>query len=154
MIDIRNQVGRLIEVVIETPSQLSEWKALGIQLSSIHTRLLPEKYMYCANISKARLLQPAEVEPVKKIMQLDNPRLLRTALYLGTNSATLMLQMERLIRETGNPSRKTFRDAQKLISWMAEVTTPEEQQRICELYGDLPTAASLPDIEPGKTATR
>lgn len=151
MIEIRNQVGRLIEVVIETPPSPSEWKALGIQLSSLHARL--EKYMYCANISRAKLLQPEEVAPVKKIMLLDNPRLVRTAIYLGSNSATLMLQMERLIRETENPVRKTFRDAQKLISWMTEVTTPEEEQRIRELYGHL-APATVPDLEIGKTATR
>ena len=133
MIDIRNQVGRLIEVTIESPTITSEWKALPIQLHSIHGRL-PGKYMYCANISRARLLQPEEAAPMKKIMQLDNPRLIRTAIYLGSNSATLMLQMERLIRETSNPERKTFRDPQKLISWMSEVTTPEEEERIRELY--------------------
>lgn len=136
MIDIRNQVGRLIEVIIETPTTSAEWKAIPRQLSSIHVRLT-EKYMYCANISRARLLQPEEVEPMRKIMQLDNPRLLRTALYLGANSATLMLQMERLIRETSHPERRTFRDPQKLIGWMAEVTTPEEDERIRELYSNL-----------------
>ncbi|HEX8112967.1 MAG TPA: hypothetical protein VF516_34785 [Kofleriaceae bacterium] len=136
MIDIRNQVGRLIEVTIESPTTTSEWKAIPGQLTPIHGRL-PGKYMYCANISRARLLRPEEVEPMKKIMQLDNPRLLRTALYLGSNSATLMLQMERLIRETSNPERKTFRDPQKLIAWMSEVTTAEEQERISELYGNL-----------------
>lgn len=136
MIDIRNQVGRLIEVTIESPTTTSEWKAIPLQLSFIHGRL-PAKYMYCANISKARLLQPEEAEPMKKVMRLDNPRLLRTALYLGSNSATLMLQMERLIRETSNPERKTFRDPQKLIAWISEVTTPEEEQRIRELYSNL-----------------
>jgi hypothetical protein len=135
VIDIRNQVGRLIEVTIETPTTLLEWKALPKQLNSIHSRLT-EKYIYCANISRAKLLQPEEAEPMRKIMQLDNPRLLRTALYVGSNSATLMLQMERLIREAANPARKTFRDSQKLISWMAEVTTPEEEQRIREIYSD------------------
>jgi hypothetical protein len=136
VIDIRNQVGRLIEVVVESPTTSAEWKALPKQLSSIHSRI-SEKYMYCANISRAKLLQPEEAEPMKKIMYLDNPRLVRTAIYLGSNSAILMLQMERLIREAGNPARKAFRDPQKLISWMAEVTTPEEEQRIREIYSNL-----------------
>jgi hypothetical protein len=136
VIDIRNQVGRLIEVTIESPTTTLEWKALPRQLHSIHGRL-PQKYMYCANISRAQLLRPEEAGPMKKIMQLDNPRLVRTAIYLGTNSATLMLQMERLIRETTNPERKTFRDPQKLITWMSEVTTPDEEQRIRELYTSL-----------------
>ena len=137
MIDIRNQVGRLIEVTIESPTMSSEWRALARQLLSIHARL-PEKYMYCANISRARLLRPEEAAPMKRIMEMDNPRLVRTAIYLGSNSATLMLQMERLIRETTNPERKTFRDPQKLISWMSEVTTPDEEQRIREIYSNLP----------------
>lgn len=136
MIDVRNQVGRLIEVVFETPTTSLEWKELAKQLSSIHSQST-EKYMYCANMARAKLFQPEESKMLKKIMEVDNSRLLRSAIYLGNNSAVLLLQMERLIRETASPARKTFRDPQKLISWMSEVATPEEEQRIRESYSNL-----------------
>ncbi len=133
MIDVRNLVGRLIEVVFETPTTPSEWKELAKQLSSIHSQST-EKFMYCANMARAKLFQPEEARLLKKIMEQDNPRLLRTAMYLGSNSAVLLLQMERLIRETASPARKTFRDPQKLIRWMSEVATSDEEQRIREIY--------------------
>lgn len=136
MIDVKNQVGRLIEVVFETPTTPSEWRELAKQLSFIQSQSI-EKYMYCANMAKAKLFQPEEVKLLKKIMEMDNSRLLRTAMYFGTNSAVFLLQMERLIREAASPSRKTFRDPQKLISWMSEVATPEEEQRIRESYSNL-----------------
>ena len=136
MIDIRNQVGRLIEVIFETPTTPSEWRELAKQLSSIHSQST-ERYMYCANMAKAKLFQPEEVVLLKRIMEQDNPRLLRTAMYLGSNSAVLLLQMERLIREAASPARKTFRDPQKLINWMSEVATSNEEQRIREIYSNL-----------------
>jgi len=85
-------------------------------------------------MAKAKLFQPEEARLLKRIMELDNSRLLRSAIYFGSNSATLLLQMERLIREAASPARKTFRDPQKLISWMSEVATSDEEQRIREIY--------------------
>jgi len=145
VIDVRNQVGRLIEVVFETPTTSSEWRELAKQLRSIHSQST-ERYMYCANMAKAKLFQPEEVILLKRIMEVDNSRLLRSAMYLGSNSAVLLLQMERLIREAASPARKTFRDPQKLISWMSEVATSDEEQRIREIYSNLQehkTAESL-----------
>ncbi|MEO1170622.1 MAG: hypothetical protein AAFX94_01020, partial [Myxococcota bacterium] len=46
------------------------------------------------------------------------------------DSATFILQMERVIREAGSPQRKTFRDFPALRQWLAPVLTPDELTRI------------------------
>jgi hypothetical protein len=133
VITVHSEIGRVIEVRIESPAHRGEWDAFAKGLPDILQRM-PKSFMYCADVSRATLLAPEEAESAKDIMRKDNPRLIRTAIYLGDNSSLMMMQMERIIRETNNPARKTFRDLGKLLSWMSEVTTPGEQERINRFY--------------------
>ncbi len=59
-------------------------------------------------------------------MKSDNLRIERSALLLTDASATLLLQMERLVREAANPARRIFLDRQDLRGWLHLVLSQEE----------------------------
>ena len=64
----------------------------------------------------------------------DNPRIERTAFLVG-QAATFGLQIERMIRDAGNPSRRSFHDRRELSKWLAELL-PEPERRQLEVFLD------------------
>ena len=66
-------------------------------------------------------------------MRGDNPRIERAGILVST-SAVFSLQLERMVREAGNPRRRAFRTAGELVTWLDEIATPDEKQRLKELF--------------------
>jgi hypothetical protein len=80
----------------------------------------------CVDLTEARTLSVATAETFVALMKADNAKLERSALLLGDRSATLLWQMERMVREAGSPVRRTFRDRQALCDWLLPSLTSDE----------------------------
>jgi hypothetical protein len=80
----------------------------------------------CADWRFADIVAP-EVTPVITSMLVGVAhRIERSAIALAKQHATFNLQAERVVREAGNPARRTFRDTEQMLAWVGEVTTPQE----------------------------
>jgi hypothetical protein len=120
-------VGRLVEVRPEGLHSLADLAAIFSAIGQLR-RAVAGPGIFCVDWRRLRVLSPDVAQSLADSMRGGNPHTLRSAALIGTH-ATLGLQLDRLIRETNHPSRRIFRDAEPMLAWLAQVTTPEEQAR-------------------------
>jgi hypothetical protein len=80
----------------------------------------------CADLTGARTFSADTAAHFVALMKSDNPRLERSALLLSEASATLVLQIERMVREAASPARRVFLDRQALRGWLHLVLSQDE----------------------------
>ena len=83
----------------------------------------------CADWRSGSLLSPAAAQVLLDMLTGRSTQIERSAILLAANKAVFDLQVERLVREANHPSRRTFRDAEKQISYVAEVLSGLECER-------------------------
>lgn len=131
MVKIEHRVGRVVELTLEAPVTPADLQGCVSRLMVMATAIT-SKFLLVSDCRKVHTLAPEVADGFGKLMRSDNRRLERSALLLG-ESATLNLQVERMVRESQNPMRRTFRTADALVTWLGEVMTPAERARITEL---------------------
>ncbi len=94
--------------------------AIGKLLQDVSGRVVT-----CMDLRASLILAPEAADQLIALMRKDNPRIERTAMLLSDN-ALLGLQVARMIREAGNPNRRTFHDAESAVHWLDEVLSPAE----------------------------
>lgn len=85
-------------------------------------------FVVFADLEQATILPPEWIDRVVELLRSDNGRIERNGMLLG-ESAVFTMQVERMVRQAGNPARKAFRDMPGLESWILPVLTPEERER-------------------------
>jgi hypothetical protein len=104
----------------------------------------------CADWRRATVVSPGVAVVMSGMLRAANPMLTRSAILLGEEHATFNLQTERLVREAGNPNRRTFRSAEEMLAWLAEVLLRTEHDAARRfLLEDEPAPGSAP--RPGPT---
>lgn len=86
---------------------------------------VPGRVVTCMDLRASLILAPEAADQLIALMRKDNPRIERTAMLLSDN-ALLGLQVARMIREAGNPNRRTFHDVESAVHWLDEVLSPAE----------------------------
>jgi hypothetical protein len=80
-----------------------------------------------SDLSAARAFSPETTARFVALMRSDNPKIARSALLLGSDSAMLGLQVTRMVKEAANPARRMFREPALLSTWLEEILTEAEQ---------------------------
>jgi hypothetical protein len=137
MVEVSNPAGRLVTFRVRPPVEDANAGAAAVELRSAVGRV-DGRVVICSDLTDARTFAPATVERFVQAMKADNPRLERSAILLGPESPTLLLQLERMIKESNHPARRTFRDAAELAEWLRPVLTDDEQRALAGFLG--PTA--------------
>lgn len=132
MFSVERKVGRLVEYRMAGLVKQDEMEAMMRRFREVVTQG-PERKIMVVDIRALRILVPEVADEILKQMRRDNPVLERSAILIGP-SALFGLQMERLVRESGNKNRRTFRDEEELLAWVAEVLTPAERARAGDFY--------------------
>ena len=76
------------------------------------------------------LMSPEAATRIAQRIAGMNARTLRSAAIARQDAPLAVLQFVRVIRETAHPERKLFFAEAELETWLAEVLTPVEQQRL------------------------
>lgn len=129
MFHVANPVGRLLEIRVVSPLTLYDAMTLFKRIYRVMPR---DRGLACviADLRGLRLVDPEVVDLVTGYMRMDNPYVERNAFLLSDASALLVMQSERLLKQTGAPSRRTFRVREEAEAWIAEVLTAEERSRM------------------------
>jgi hypothetical protein len=140
MMTVLNQVGRLCEALLVPPFTLEEARDLAPKLRKLVTGI-GKSVVICADMRQVQVFPPDVAELITDMMKADNPRLERSALLIR-DSSVFGLQMERMIRDAGNPSRRAFRMRVQLEKWLGEVLDPDEKARLKKFLDehDLPAS--------------
>jgi len=125
------RVGRLLEVRIDAGYRtVDEVDALFAALANA-VRALPKdaKHVTIVDWRRCPIMAPDCAAYVVQHMVAVNARTERSATVASVEAPTNVLQFTRLIRDSNNPMRQLFNDAESAVTWLSEVLTPKEQQR-------------------------
>jgi hypothetical protein len=126
MTEVRNPQGRLITFRIVAPVDDANAGQSALELRSAVVAV-PGPVVVCADLRAARTFSPETTERFVALMRSDNRKLERSALLLdGSQSATYVLQVERMVREANHPERRTFRVKSDLRAWLSPCLTSDE----------------------------
>lgn len=131
---IECRVGRLIETRLE-------WLNTASDLNLVEEALIRAfgqagaSAVICSDWRGIEVFSPEVGEALIELLRRDNVRIERSALLLSPGGAIFNLQVERLLREAGNPARRAFRNVDHLLAWLGEVLSPEETQSARQWFG-------------------
>ncbi len=129
MYSVANRVGRLLEIRVGSPFNTQDAMALFKQIY----RTMPRERglaLVIADLRNLKLVDPDVVDLVTGFMRLDNPYVERNAFVFSDASALTLIQSERMLKQTGTPTRRAFRRRTEAEAWMAEVLSIEERARM------------------------
>ena len=87
-------------------------------------------------------MSPEAAQRIAARMSGTNARTERSAALANQEAPVAVLQFLRLIRESGHANRKLFFNRAELLSWLGEVLSPSETQRLGEFLNEEPSSTS------------
>ncbi|KYF49405.1 hypothetical protein [Sorangium sp. So ce854] len=136
MYSVDNRAGRLIEVRLASPLPAGEVDACIARIQGVVTQNR-HGAVICIELLQVDVLAPESAEKFLEMMRVQNATVHRTAYLLPVTNAILGLQVERLIRDAHNSSRKAFRDTTSLEAWLVPVMTMVEAQQLRKFLSQL-----------------
>ncbi len=124
MWSVEHKSGRLVYLVVQSPLSLDDVASLFAKLGKTMATI-DGRTVGCTDLRGATVLAPDVAEAIIEFLRKDSPRIERSA-FVVNDSALLSMQMTRILREAGSPSRRSFHDPDQAISWLAEVLSPLE----------------------------
>lgn len=131
MIVVSRRVGSLAIIRMSSPVTEGEIDAFLVDVRRVVSSIRGP-VVFCSDIREAQVMSDPIADKVMASMRRENPRIVRAAILLPTQSAVLALQFERIIREAGNPARRSFRDAKQAVAWLSEVLNPAERKSLAD----------------------
>src|SRR5262245_4993922 len=130
MFTLEVKVGRLMELRIIGSSSPADLDLNRQQMAHLFD-VTSGNLVACVDCSHATLFAPDVAAKVLDVFRYDNPRLDRSGI-LVSEAGMFGLQLERIVSQANNPSRKCFFDSYDLKVFLAPVLTPEEQARLAQ----------------------
>jgi len=125
-------VGRLLEIRADLGYRTAgEVDALFEQMQREVSRLpADEAHVTVVDWRHCPVMSPEAATRIAQQISTVNARTERSAALASQTAPVAVLQFLRVIREAGLPDRKLFFDESELITWLSEVLTSVEQQRL------------------------
>lgn len=123
------RVGRLLEVRAVLPIAIEDIPTLRESVRAIFERA-PRLVVAILDARAYGIEPPDAADHFLKTIREDNPRIERSAFLIEPDQSLLSLQLERVIREAGNPNRRLFRDVSSATAYLRPSLTPEESARL------------------------
>lgn len=130
MYTLECRAGRLFEIRVQPPLSLDELRNFHPQITRIHARVMGQ-LVGCTDLRNARVFGLDVADKLMSIIRTDGPSIERNVFLVG-ESAVFSMQIARVIRSAGIPSRKAFFDPEEAINWLSEVLAPIEVRRLRE----------------------
>jgi hypothetical protein len=130
-------VGRLVEARLIAPKTVRHISELTEAMRRSFVTA-GTSCVICADWRTAPLLAPEVADALVDLLRRGNAHFERSAVLLPGHNALFELQVERVIREAGHPSRRHFRQAPAMRAWLSEVLDPRETRRLNEFLRDDP----------------
>jgi hypothetical protein len=131
---VENPAGRLVTFRINPP--VSDENS-GRASSDLRAVIVATEgpVIVVSDLSAARAFSPETTARFVALMRSDNPKIERSALLLSPDSATLGLQIHRMLKEAAHPARRAFADAAELSAWLHPLMTADEREALATFLG-------------------
>jgi hypothetical protein len=130
--EVRASVGRLVEVRVMDLSHSDDVAAVSASIWSAAAPVGAPVLIF-ADYRSATPFPQGIADAWSLAMRRTNTKVLRSGILLNPANETFNLQIERVIRCAGLPTRRSFEEPAELRDWLCEVATPGERDRIDEL---------------------
>jgi hypothetical protein len=127
MHSVENPIGRLVAFRIHPPvSDENSARASADLRAAIVAN--PSAVVVVSDLRAARVFSPDTVARFVALMKSDNPKIERSAMLLGSDAATLGLQIARMVREAGLAERRrAFFQEAELLAWLEPMLSSDER---------------------------
>ncbi len=119
------KVGRLVQTrlcSLQNPRQVMQ-----VQIAMARAfEQAGNRAVICSDWRMIDVFSPEVCDGIVTMLNVTNGKVQRGAILLRPLKATFNLQVERVLRDSRNPGRRSFRDKDKLLEWLAEVLQPNE----------------------------
>jgi hypothetical protein len=129
------KVGRLVEARLIAPHTPQEIVDFTESLRRIFA-VAGKSCVICADWRMANLLAPEVADALVDLLRQGNSHFERSAVLLAGRNPVFELQVERVIREAANPSRRVFRKVPEMRAWLSEILSPAETWRVREFLDE------------------
>lgn len=89
----------------------------------------PERAVICADWSRGSLVSPESADVFYGMLTTRNDRIERSAILISGGKKVFDLQVERLVKQAAHPNRRTFRDVDAQLAYLAELLPPADIAR-------------------------
>jgi hypothetical protein len=134
MFSVENRVGRLVESVLRSPLTETELEAFDRAGGVVVTAIRGQRAV-CSDLTGIGVLSPSVSERLIEVLKRRHGGALARSAFLLPPRAIVTMQIDRIVRATGNPNRRTFQDRAQLIEWLSESLTSAECGRLREFLG-------------------
>jgi hypothetical protein len=137
MFTVQRNVGKLFEARVFRLATLADLE----QYSHAFARARSEgELVLCADHRPVAIYPPAVADRLVALFKVMNVHWQRVAVLVARSNATLAMQLQRIVRESGNPSRRVFFDAADANRFLAEVLDEKERARLSAFLEETPSA--------------
>jgi hypothetical protein len=133
VITCENHVERLIEQRFIAPVVAGDIEQLKKTVSAI-LQAAPSPVPICTDLRHAKVLATSVADALLKVLQGTNPKVLVSVVLLNEKDFVFSSQLDRLLTEAGNPSRKCFRALPDLLTWFKPHLSAAEMQRATHFF--------------------
>jgi hypothetical protein len=135
-IEVTHRVGRLIETRILDVLSVEDVAGMRDRFLAIYATS-PQSFLSAIDLRAAVTLGRSEIAgPLLQLFRESNARIERTGIVVGAD-ALLPVQVEALVVNAHHPGRRVYRDAAAMVTFLGEVATDEERQRLEVFLSDL-----------------
>jgi hypothetical protein len=128
MYTIENRVGRLVELRVEAPVTDEELQEFHEKLARV-CKPIPGQIAICTDLVGATVFTQPVTLRWMSIIKEESPLVDRNAVLVG-KGAVFSMQIERIIRQAGQPNRKAFLVPSDLTNWLGEILSVREKARL------------------------
>ncbi len=125
---IETRAGRLIEARVFRLSTREDVDAYSAALAE-EVRRHRAAPILCADHRPVRIYPQAAADRLIELFQDMNTRLERIAILVSPSNATMLLQLERIVREARFDRRRVFREPPQALEFLATSLSPSELDR-------------------------
>ena len=127
--------GSIVEVRVRRLANMGDVAALHAQVVEALRRAGPRPVI-CADHRLASPLSRDVADAWSRVMRQNNASGVRGGLLLDPSNAMYNLQIERVVRCAGNPSRRLFVDIDILRDWIGGPLSESERKALDGLFSD------------------
>lgn len=126
-------VGRLLEARVYSLKTAQDVAEYGAAIAEQVARAAAgTKLVLCADHRPVMVYPPAAADGLVAMFERNNAALECAGLVLDPANATLLLQLERIVREAAYERRKVFRDSESVVAFLSDVLDARETARARE----------------------
>lgn len=116
-IELKRVSDHLVTIRSVGPLSLEDAHGLGKQLTALFFAG-HKGFCACVDLRHCGVVSAPVADFFLDMLRRDNPMIHRSAFLVYRGDLTLGMQVHRLLREAGNPQRRSFQDGDSLLAWL------------------------------------